>query len=56
MIRALQRMHIPREIAEYLVKLDDGGKVYVRTPTNIKLNLDGELKEGRGFKRDKGVG
>jgi len=55
-IRALQRMHIPRGIAEYLVKLDDGGKVYVRTPTNIKLNLDGELKKGRGFKRDKGVG
>ena len=51
-IRALQRMHIPREIAEYLVKLDDGGKVYVRTPTNIKLNQEGKLKKGRGFKRD----
>jgi hypothetical protein len=55
-IRALQRMHIPREIAEYLGKLDDGGRVFVRTPTNIKLNLEGKLKEGRGFKRDKGVG
>jgi len=30
--------------------------VYVRTPTNIKLNQEGKLKKGRGFKRDKGVG
>jgi len=55
-IRALQRLHIPRDIAEYLVKMDDAGEVYVRTPMNIKLNMEGKLHEGRGFKRGKGVG
>jgi len=55
-IRALERMHIPREIAEYLVKLDDHGMVYVRTPHNMELREQGRLCEGRGFKRDKGVG
>ncbi len=55
-IRALERMHIPREMAEYLVKIDDHGEVYVRTPLNMELREQGKLSEGRGFKRDKGVG
>ena len=55
-IRSLQRLHIPRDIAEYLVNMDDTGQVYVRTPLNAKLRNEGRLNEGRGFKRGKGVG
>ena len=36
-IRSLQRLHIPRDIAEYLVNMDNTGQVYVRTPLNAKI-------------------
>ncbi len=40
-------MHVPREIAEYLVKIDDKGKNYVRTPRNVALNSEGKLGRKR---------
>jgi hypothetical protein len=53
-IKALERMHVPRKTAEYLVNIDRAGMVYVRTPHNVELMRKGRLREeGVGFKRKK---
>ena len=50
-------MHIPKELATYLVSIDKAGTTYVRTPLNEESNGRGRLKEkGIGFERGKGVG
>jgi hypothetical protein len=55
-IKALKRLHVPLEIAEYLVNMDNTGRVYVRTPHNIELMKNGKLKsEGKSFVRGKGL-
>ena len=54
---ALERMHIPKELAKYLVTIDKAGTTYVRTPWNEEINKRGCLrKEGIGFERGKGIG
>ena len=54
---ALERMHIPKELATYLVSIDKAGMTYVRTPLNEEINGRGRLKEeGFGFERSKGMG
>ena len=56
-ISCLERLHIPKGIAEYLTGLDSGGKVYVRSPENVELMKNGKLEaEGEGFETGKGVG
>ena len=48
---------MPKEIAEYIVNIDQTGTVFVRTPHNVELMAKGELEsKGTGFKRGKGVG
>ena len=37
MIQALRRLHVPEEIANYLVGIDKMGSVFLRTPLNVKL-------------------
>ena len=54
---ALERMHIPKELATYLVSIDKAGMTFVRTPLNEEINGRGRLKEeGLGFERGKRVG
>jgi hypothetical protein len=55
---SLLRLHIPREIAEYLISLDVGGRVLVRTPwlLNKLRSDDPSLSEEDFFFTEKGVG
>jgi hypothetical protein len=55
---SLRRLHVPFEIAEYLISLDVGGKVMVRTPWLLdKLrNSEDIVDKDDYFFTEKGVG
>ena len=51
---ALERMHVPKELAIYMVSIDKAGMTYVRTPLNEEMNKRGKMKEGRGHRVSEG--
>jgi hypothetical protein len=55
---SLLRLHIPRGIAKYLISLDIGGRVMVRTPWLLEKlrSSDPSLSESDYFYTEKGVG
>ena len=58
-ILCMERLHVPRDIASYLTRLDTEGLVYVRSPLNLeKMRTSGKagLKPSDGFRTGKGVG
>jgi hypothetical protein len=55
---ALRRLHVPEDIAAYLISLDAGGRVMVRTPWLLEKlrSADKELEGSDYFITEKGVG
>ena len=55
----LVRLKVPRELASYMISMDDEGEVFVKCPHNMEIAERGIAaldKEGMSFKTKKGVG
>ena len=55
---SLCRLHVPRSTAKYLVSLDSGGRVMVRTPWLLEKlrSEDPQLDRANYFATEKGIG
>ena len=55
----LVRLKVPRDLAAYMISMDDEGEVFVKCPHNMEIAERGIAaldKEGISFKTMKGVG
>ncbi len=59
LIACLERLYVPRELAEQMIGLDDKEKIFVKCPRNMEIaerGIDSLDKEEYRFKSMKGVG